>query len=42
MNFNHSDAAKIPSAYDPNFKKKINTARQGIKKYRNALIQLAI
>lgn len=29
------------SAYDPNFEKKINAARQGMKKYRNALIELA-
>ena len=41
MNFNHRGAAKTPSVYNPNFEKKINAARQGIKKYRNALIQLA-
>jgi putative addiction module antidote len=29
------------SAYDPNFEKKINAAWQGMKKYRNALIELA-
>ena len=29
------------SVYDPNFAKKIEAARQGIKKYRNALIELA-
>jgi putative addiction module antidote len=29
------------SAYDPNFAKKIEAARQGMKKYRNALIELA-
>jgi putative addiction module antidote len=29
------------SAYDPNFEKKINVARKGMKKYRNALIELA-
>ncbi|MEO0014155.1 MAG: transcriptional regulator/antitoxin [Cyanobacteriota bacterium] len=39
-------ATKTPSgyelsAYDPNFEKKINAARQGMKKYRNALIELA-
>jgi hypothetical protein len=38
VNFNHSDEAKTPSA---NFEKKINAARQGIEKYRNALIKLA-
>jgi putative addiction module antidote len=39
-------ATKTPSgyeisAYDPNFEKKINAARKGMKKYRNALIELA-
>jgi putative addiction module antidote len=39
-------ATKTPSgyelsAYDPNFVKKIEAARRGIKKYRNALIELA-
>jgi putative addiction module antidote len=29
------------SAYDPTFAKKIEAARQGMKKYRNALIELA-
>lgn len=29
------------SAYDPNFEKKINTARQGMKRYRNTLVDLA-
>jgi putative addiction module antidote len=29
------------SAYDPSFVKKIEAARQGMKKYRNALIELA-
>lgn len=29
------------SAYDPNFAKKIGAARQGMRKYRNALIELA-
>ena len=29
------------SAYDPDFVKKIEVARRGIKKYRNALIELA-
>jgi DNA-directed RNA polymerase specialized sigma54-like protein len=38
MNFNHSDESKTPSA---DFEKKINAARRGIKKYRNALIKLA-
>jgi putative addiction module antidote len=39
-------ATKTPSgyeisAYDPNFEKKIEAARRGMKKYRNALIELA-
>lgn len=39
-------ATKTPSgyeisAYDPNFARKIEAARQGMKKYRNALIELA-
>jgi putative addiction module antidote len=29
------------SAYDPAFVKKIEAARRGMKKYRNALIELA-
>ena len=29
------------SAYDPEFVKKIEAARRGMKKYRNALIELA-
>lgn len=29
------------SAYDPSFEKKIEAARRGMKKYRNALIELA-
>jgi hypothetical protein len=29
------------SAYNPNFVKKIEAARRGIKKYRNALLELA-
>jgi len=29
------------SAHDPSFAKKIEAARQGMKKYRNALIELA-
>jgi bifunctional DNA-binding transcriptional regulator/antitoxin component of YhaV-PrlF toxin-antitoxin module len=29
------------SAYDPSFVKKIEAARRGMKKYRNALIELA-
>lgn len=29
------------SAYDPDFVKKIEAARRGMKKYRNALIELA-
>jgi putative addiction module antidote len=49
MNIEDGDslfATKTPSgyelsAYDPNFEKKINAARQGMKKYRNALIELA-
>lgn len=39
-------ATKTPSgyeisAYDPNFEKKMEAARLGMKKYRNALIELA-
>jgi putative addiction module antidote len=39
-------ATKTPSgyeisAYDPNFVKKIEAARQGMRKYRNALVELA-
>lgn len=39
-------ATKTPSgyevsAYDPGFEKKIEAARRGMKKYRNALIELA-
>ena len=39
-------ATKTPSgyeisAYDPNFEKKVEAARRGMKKYRNALIELA-
>lgn len=39
-------ATKTPSGYeisahDPNFVKKIEAARQGMKKYRNALVELA-
>jgi putative addiction module antidote len=39
-------ATKTPSgyeisAYDPDFEKKIAAARRGMKKYRNALIELA-
>lgn len=39
-------ATKSPSgyeitAYDPSFEKKIEAARRGMKKYRNALIELA-
>lgn len=42
----HLFATKTPagyeiSAYDPSFAKKIEAARQGMKKYRNALIELA-
>ena len=29
------------SAYDPEFEQKMNAARQGMRKYRNALIKLA-
>lgn len=32
---------KTPSSYDPNFEKKMEAARQGMKKYRNALVELA-
>jgi putative addiction module antidote len=49
MNVDDGDslfATKTPSgyeisAYDPTFEKKIEAARQGMKKYRNALIELA-
>ncbi len=39
-------ATKTPAGYeisvhDPNFEKKINAARQGMKKYPNALVDLA-
>lgn len=39
-------ATKTPSgyeisAYDPSFANKMEAARQGMKKYRNALIELA-
>ena len=39
-------ATKTPSGYeispyDPNFEKKMEAARRGMKKYRNALIELA-
>lgn len=39
-------ATKTPSgyelsAYDPNFVKKMEAARRGMRKYRNALIELA-
>jgi putative addiction module antidote len=39
-------ATKTPSGYeispyDPNFVKKIEAARRGMKKYRNALVELA-
>lgn len=29
------------SAYDPRFAKKIEAARQGMRKYRNALVELS-
>lgn len=29
------------SPYDPNFVKKMEAARRGMKKYRNALVELA-
>jgi putative addiction module antidote len=29
------------SAYDPGFVKKVEAARQGMRKYRNALVELA-
>jgi putative addiction module antidote len=49
MNIHDGDtlfATKTPtgyeiSPYDPNFAKKIEAARRGMKKYRNALIELA-
>ena len=49
MNVDDGDslfATKTPSGYeissqDPNFVKKIAAARVGMKKYRNALIELA-
>lgn len=49
MNISDGDilfATKTPSgyeisAYDPNFVQKIEAARRGMKKYRNALIELA-
>lgn len=49
MNVDDGDkifATKTPSgyelsAYDPSFEKKIEAARRGMKKYRNALIELA-
>ncbi|MBS0015790.1 MAG: hypothetical protein KFF72_05410, partial [Arthrospira sp. SH-MAG29] len=49
MNIDDGDslfATKTPSGYeispyDPNFVKKIEAARRGMKKYRNALIELA-
>jgi putative addiction module antidote len=49
MNVDDGDtlfATKTPSgyeisAYDPNFVKKIEAARRGMKKYRNALVELA-
>ncbi len=49
MNVDDGDqlfATKTPtgyeiSAYDPSFAKKIEAARRGMRKYRNALIELA-
>lgn len=49
MNFEEDDilfVTKAPlgyeiSAHDPDFENKIETARRGIKKYRNTLIELA-
>jgi putative addiction module antidote len=49
MNIHDGDAlfaTRTPSGYeispyDPNFEKKIEAARRGMKKYRNALIELA-
>lgn len=49
MNVDDGDtlfATKTPSgyeisAYDPNFVKKMEAARRGMKKYRNALVELA-
>jgi hypothetical protein len=40
-NNNYFFAPKTPSRYEPSFEKKIEAARRGIKKYRNALIELA-
>ncbi len=44
MNFENSDyffTTKTSSEYDPSFEKKIKAARRGMKKYQNALIELA-
>lgn len=44
MNTDNSDrfkSTKTTSSYDPNFEKKMEAARQGMKKYRNALVELA-
>lgn len=44
MNIENSDRfkeTKTPPSYDTNFEKKMESARQGMKKYRNALLKLA-
>lgn len=44
VNIDNSDyffATKTPLGYDPSFEKKMEAAGRGIKKYRNALIELA-
>ncbi|MBW4665286.1 MAG: hypothetical protein KME01_13965 [Chroococcus sp. CMT-3BRIN-NPC107] len=44
MNIDNCDrfkSTKTPSAYNPTFGKKIEAARRGMKKYQNALVELA-
>ena len=44
MNIDNSDRfkeTKVPLSYDPTSEKKMEAARQGMKKYRNALVKLA-
>ncbi|WP_009632924.1 hypothetical protein [Synechocystis sp. PCC 7509] len=44
MNIENKDcffAPKTPSGYEPSFEKIIEVAGRGIKKHRNALIELA-
>ncbi len=44
MNIENRDRfkeTKTSSSYDPNFEKKMETARRGMKNYHNALIELA-